>query len=278
MQTLSQIRELLNQRALSPKHRLGQNFLHDHNQLRKLVHAADLAPGELVLEVGPGTGTLTETLLESGVHVVACEIDQDMAAIIADHVKPRFPDRLNVLNVDMLATKHRLNDAVMQHLDRPFKLVANLPYQIASPLISSLLIDHAPHASTVPCVGMFITVQHEAAQRMTSETGTKEYGVLSVLCQTLARLETIARLSPGCFWPSPKVDSAMIAIHPLDREPVLDRQAFGAFLQQVFSRRRKQLGTIFGRDRNWPENIDPSQRPEQLAPSDLVRLFNSVNQ
>lgn len=276
MQTLSQIRELLAQRDLRPKHRFGQNFLHDHNQLRKLVSAADVQSGDLVLEVGPGTGTLTETLLEAGAQVVACEVDPDMAAIIAEHVAPRFPDRLSLVRADCLSSKHAIAGEVTAHLTRPFKLVANLPYQIASPLISSLLIDYSAQTCAALCLGLFITVQREAAERIVSAPRSKEYGVLSVLCQTFAAVETIARLSPGCFWPSPKVESAMITIRPCAQSAVADRREFGAFLQRLFGQRRKQLGGILGRDQVWPDGIQPLQRPEDLTVKQLGSLFRAV--
>ncbi len=275
MQTLSQIRELLAQRDLRPKHRFGQNFLHDQNQLRKLLAAAQVQAGELILEVGPGTGTLTETLLEAGARVVACEIDPDMAAIVAEHVAPRFADRLTLIRADCLSTKHELAPELAAQLTRPFKLVANLPYQIASPLLSTLLIDWAGPACATPCTGMFITVQREAAERIVSGPRTKEYGVLSVLCQTLAEVETIARLGPQCFWPAPKVDSAMIAIRPRREPGVADRRGFAAFVQRLFGSRRKQLGSILGRDCHWPAGVEPSQRPEELTAPQISELFDA---
>jgi len=278
VQTLSQIRELLAARDLRPKHRFGQNFLHDHNQLRKLVAAADAQPGELILEVGPGTGTLTETLLEAGSEVIACEVDPDMAGIIAEHVAPRFADRLTLIQTDCLSTKHELAPALTARLTRrPFKLVANLPYQIASPLISSLLIDYAAPNCSDPCTGLFITVQREAAERIVSGPRTREYGVLSVLCQTFAEVDTIARLSPGCFWPAPKVDSAMIAIRPRPNPAIADRRAFAAFLQRLFGQRRKQLGSTFGRGQPWPDGIQPTQRPEELSVGKVGALFAAVD-
>ncbi len=320
MQTLSQIRDLLAQRGLRPRHRFGQNFLHDQNQLRKLVAAAQVRPGDLILEVGPGTGTLTETLLEAGAEVIACEIDPDMAAIIREHVAPRNAHDessnrgvhsedessnrgmrragLTLIEGDILAGKHAIGAEVLKHLDRPFRLVANLPYDIASPLISTLLVEHAgieppqgrcgsapaassstggPASSSMrdqpPCIGLFITVQREAAQRLVSGPRTKEYGVLSVLCQTFAQVEVIARLSPECFWPAPKVESAMIAIRPVSEESISDRRAFAGFLQRLFRSRRKQLGSIFGRDRSWPAGIQPAQRPEDLTVGQIGLLF-----
>ncbi len=302
MQTLSQIRDLLAQRGLRPRHRFGQNFLHDQNQLRILVAAADVRAGDLVLEVGPGTGTLTETLLEAGADVVACEIDPDMAAIIRERLGPphahdessnrgvrshdessnrgvRHP-RLSLIEADILAGKHAIAPQVVSRLDRPFKLVANLPYQIASPLISTLLVEHADATaprgrggSLAPCTGLFITVQREAAERILSGPRRKEFGVLAVLCQTFAEVELISRLSPACFWPAPKVESAMIALRPRPSPEIADRRAFAAFLHTLFRSRRKQLGSIFGRDRDWPAGIQLTQRPEELSVGQISRLY-----
>ena len=136
MQTLNEIKGLLAQRGVRPRKRLGQHFLHDHNQLRRLVDAAALRPGDLVLEVGPGTGTLTEALLETGAEVVACEIDGVLASIVRD----RLGDRLCLIEGDCLGRGRRLAEALVAVLgDRPFTLVANLPYQVATRLIVALL-------------------------------------------------------------------------------------------------------------------------------------------
>ena len=124
MQTLGDIRSILAERGLHPKKALGQNFLHDQNQLRRLIDAAAVGPGDLVLEVGPGTGTLTETLVERGCEVVACELDRDMAAILED----RLGDRITLLREDCLGDQRTLSTGVDNALaGRPFSLVANLP-------------------------------------------------------------------------------------------------------------------------------------------------------
>lgn len=277
MQTLSEIRALLESRGVRPKHRFGQNFLHDQNQLRKLVAAADVRPDDLVLEVGPGTGTLSETLLEAGARLVACEIDDDMVAILESTLLPRHADRFTLLHADCLAGKRELNPIVLDALGRePFKLVANLPYDISSPLIATLLIHHAATDARPRCTGLFMTVQKEAADRIASPPGTREYGVLSILCQTLADVSFISRLSPTCFWPAPKVESAMIAIVPRSDAPVADRRGFADFLQRLFNQRRKQLGAILGRGRAWPNGVDPAMRPEALPIPALVALHRAV--
>ncbi len=266
MQTLSEIRMLLAERGLRPRRRVGQHFLHDKNQLMRLVAAAELEPGETVLEVGPGTGTLTEALLDAGADVVACEIDPDLAAILRD----RLGDRIRLIVGDCLRG-HALNpDLCAELAGRRFKLVANLPYDAASTLIAVLLGDHPG------CTGLFVTVQREVADRMLARPGTKVYGALSVLVGALADVRRIAVIPASCFWPAPEVESAMLAIRPRAGHGVEDPAALGRFATRLFSSRRKQLGTIFGRDRaDWPAGITPDLRPEALSPGQFVALLAS---
>jgi 16S rRNA (adenine1518-N6/adenine1519-N6)-dimethyltransferase len=301
VQTLSEIRQLLAERGLRPKHRLGQNFLHDKNQLLKLLDAAEVKPGDVVLEVGPGTGTLTSALLERGAEVIACEIDQDMAAIVADVFAEYIREpgsespvsserrtgtpRLAVIKGDALEKARRLNPQIVEAIGgRQFKLVANLPYQIASPLMTTLLIDCAPLDSrrrgndgTATCTGQFITIQKEVADRLLAQPSTKEYGPLTIIVQAFAEVSKIGTLSPSCFWPPPEVTSAMVAIVPKDNlMSSEDRRAFAQFVTQLFTKRRKQLGAILGRDFvNWPEGVLPQQRPEALTVTQLLELWRT---
>ena len=271
MQTLTEIRALLQARGATPRHRFGQNFLHDHNQLRRLVTRAGVTQGTRVLEVGPGTGTLTETLLEAGATVIACEIDPVMTAIVRDRVLPIADGRLHIVEGDCLDGKHLISAALVAAIearfgDASFLLVANLPYQAATPLMLNLLTS-VPH-----CIGLFVTIQREVADRLSAAPGSKEYGPLSVQAQLLARVDSFAVLPPSCFWPAPEVHSAFVAIERIDPPPTHDPIELGRFLQRVFSKRRKQLGSVLGRDGQWPTGIDPSMRPEQLTPQQLLAL------
>ena len=166
MQTLSEIRTILAERGLHPKKALGQNFLHDQNQLRRLLEAAEVGAGDLVLEVGPGTGTLTESLLERGCEVIACELDRDLAGILED----RLGDRITLIRDDCLADQRTLASAVEDALSgRRFSLVSNLPYGAASPLMSLL-------AARRDCLGQWVTIQREVADRLVAGPGSKAYG------------------------------------------------------------------------------------------------------
>ncbi len=269
MQTLSEIRTLLAERGLRPKRRLGQHFLHDQNQLAKLVEAAALEPGDLVLEVGAGTGTLTEALVEIGAEVVTCEIDRDLAAIIED----RLGDRVRLIRGDCLARPRGLHEDVRAALgDRPFKLVANLPYQIASVLICTLLTNYPR------CIGQFVTIQKEVADRLTARPGIKEYGAPSILVQVLATIDRVAVLKRTSFWPAPQVSSAMVRIESRRDHGLDDPAAFGQFLVQLFTKRRKQLGTILaGETIEWPAGIAPQLRPEAISPEQAVALWRACS-
>ena len=268
MQTLSEIRSILAERGLRPKRRLGQHFLHDKNILAKLVDAAELEPGELVLEVGSGTGTLTEALIEAGAKVVTCELDLDLASIIED----RFAARAQLVQGDCLDAHRRLNPKIVEVLaDRPFKLVANLPYQVASPLMCALLIDH-PNG-----IGQYITIQREVADRLLAQVGSKEYGPLSIIVGAFGEVNRITSVGATCFWPQPKVESAMVSIIPAPGSSALDttqqRQDFARFVTQLFTKRRKQLGSILGRDCEWPAGVTADLRPESLSVDRIVTLW-----
>jgi len=267
VQSLSDIRRLLEERGLRPDRRLGQNFLHDHRRIDRLIDASGVGRGSLVLEVGPGTGVMTEALLERGVELVCSELDRGLA----DLVEERLGDRLVLVRGDCLGGGRKLAPEVESALGgRPFTLVANLPYQAASPLMADLAMR--PGAR---CLGQFVTIQKEVADRLLAPPGTKAWGTLGVIVRAFAEVERIDVLPPGCFWPQPKVTSAMIAIRPIEPPAVdpADAEAFARFVTAVFGRRRKQLGSTLGRGGAWPEGVAPDLRPEALDASAFAELF-----
>ena len=274
MQTATQIRQLLEARGLSPRHALGQNFLIDHNLIKKLVDAAAVDPGDVVLEVGPGTGTLTEELLARGATVIAAELDRGLAAHLREHfaAQPRF----SLIEGDALETKRALAPAITAALaSRPFKLVANLPSAAATPIITTLLLNH-PN-----CTGLYVTIQKEVAERILAKPGTKDYGPLSIIAQLAATPKLIATLPLECFWPRPKVTSATISLErpgataPSSGGALPDLQAFADFTQSLFEKRRKQLGAVLGRAFPFPQGIDPTARAESLTIAQLLALYHA---
>ncbi len=283
-QTLSQIQQLLAAYGLHPKKRLGQNFLHDAHHMSRIVEAADIGPGDRVLEVGAGTGALSERLLEAGAELIASEIDADLEPLLRQRLAP-WADRVTLVMGDVLAGKRQLAPAVATALgDEPFKLVANLPYNIASPLLVNLALDWPRMRGGV------VMVQREVADRLTAAPGTpgspgrpgrpggpssrggRDYGPLGILIQATCQVKRLATLSPHCFWPSPQVESAVVQITRRARPLSDDLPALAALVQTLFQKRRKQIGSILGRDRITAAGLDPTRRPEQLALAELIDL------
>ncbi len=287
VQTLSEIRASLAARGIRPKHRYGQNFLHDGNQMARIIAAAQIVPDELVLEVGAGTGGLTQRLLDAGARVVAVEIDQRLEPILQEQLGNRG-DRVRLLIADVLASKHQINPQVIeaiQHTGRSrarrvegsprgpveFKLIANLPYNVGSPLLANLAIEDRVIRMTLAVV----LLQQEVVQRLTAPLGTKQYGPLGVLIQAMYEVQCIGTVGPSCFWPRPQVESAIVRLRRRAVPATDDPPALAETLQRLFSTRRKQVGTILGRDHHLPQGIDPTARPEDLTVEQIVTLSRS---
>jgi 16S rRNA (adenine1518-N6/adenine1519-N6)-dimethyltransferase len=266
VQSLTDIKELLEQRGLTPRKALGQNFLVDQNLLRRLVDAAQVQRDDLVLEIGPGTGALTDVLLDAGANVIACELDDALADLVAERYGSALPGRFTLIRGDCLVTKHTLNPDIDRVLaGRPFQLIANLPYGAASPVMVLL-------AARPDCLGQFVTIQREVAQRVMAKPNTRDYSELSILIQAMCDVRRIAHLPPECFWPRPKVRSEMLAITPRATPLTDDIAALSMLCRMLFTKRRKQVGTILGRDIDLPEDIAPTARPEQLTIEQLASL------
>jgi 16S rRNA (adenine1518-N6/adenine1519-N6)-dimethyltransferase len=276
-QTKHEIQALLSSAGTEPRYRFGQNFMIDQNLVRLVAEAGGLTPEDVVIEVGPGTGTLTEELLARAGRAIAVEIDRDLAKLLRE----RFVDRANftLIEGDALAGKHELNPELLAAIGptlaegRPVKLVANLPYNIASPLIIELLIAGVRLLA--------FTVQKEVALRLKAAAGSDDYGPLSVMTQMLARVEVLRTLPPQAFWPAPKIESALVR---LTRDDRLGGRAaaFSRFVQKLFSFRRKTLRKALAQAGYDAEAalaqtaLDGQVRPEVLDPGQLLRLAEAV--
>lgn len=274
MQTLTEIKSLLDSRALRPRHALGQNFLADHNLIRKLVDESGVHAGDTALEIGPGTGTLTEELLARGCRVIACELDPDLAALNRERLasKPNF----SLIEGDCLDGKAALNPEIVRAVGgptgAPFRLVANLPYGAASAVMAILAMDF-PN-----CLGQYVTIQREVGERLRAKPGTKDYGELGVVVQSVCDVKRIAALPPECFWPRPDVTSEMCAIvrRPVEQTLTRDPRRLSAMCRRLFTQRRKQIGTTLGRCFPFPTGIDPARRPEELSVSEIESLAQAA--
>jgi len=290
---LSEMREILTAHGIQLTKSLGQNFLHDANQLRRIVEAAELSEEDKVLEIGPGLGPLTELLLENAGEVLAIEMD----ARLVDFLCERFgtEERNADLLIDALASQpektsrttrssafHLLHDDALAFLKREprgwsdWKLVANLPYSVASPILVELA--QSPKRPE----RMVVTLQLEVAQRLMAQADDDDYGVLTLLVQLDYEPRDSFKIPPECFFPSPDVDSACVSLvrrtTPLLPENL--RPAFVKIVKRGFSQRRKMMLKLLKMD--WPKEkleaafaelkISPQERAEKLSLEQFVAL------
>jgi 16S rRNA (adenine1518-N6/adenine1519-N6)-dimethyltransferase len=293
MQTLSEIRALLGKAGLSPQRRFGQCFLHDRHYMDALLDLAEVPAGATVLEVGPGTGSLTEELLERARDVVAVEIDRGLSAVLRRRFGRR--DDFVLVEGDVLAGKHELSPAVAEQLSPAAHMVSNLPYNIATPLISQCLIDTwrrriAGEQAYAGFDRLTFTVQHEVAQRLIAPPGSGAYGIVSVLVPLLGDAYPGAVLPPTAFWPRPKVDSQMLRIdfngHKAGRVPDVDLLL--TVTQLAMGQRRKKLRSA-ARRRGSPilpavleqamerAGVDPDARSGEIPPEKYAELAQAVS-
>ena len=288
-QTTAYLKHLFEQVGFGIDASRGQNFLVDLNLVDLVVREAGIGPRDIVLEVGTGTGVLTERIAKVAARVVTAEIDPRLAQLARD----RLIDATNVELVegDALAAKHRMAPTLLAAVEAAralsptgdFLLVANLPYCVATPVISNLLALPAPFASAT------VTVQREMAERMTAKGGDPGYNGLSVWIGAQCDASIIRILPPNVFWPRPKVDSAIvrIVVDPARRATIADLGRFHSFVRDLFCHRRKLLRGVLVRmaggkgESGVRETIDgiyatlglpPDARAEDIPAAGLVRL------
>jgi len=268
---LSEIKQILASSDIRPTKSLGQNFLHDGNQVRRIVKAAELQASDKVLEIGPGLGSLTEMLLAEASEVLAIEKDRRL--------------------VEFLQRRHAgVSDLILQHNDAleflrresrdwsDWKLVASLPYSVASPILVELAqADRCPER-------MIATLQLEVARRLIAKPGEEDYGLLTLLIRLRYEPAGWFKIRASCFFPAPDVDSACVTLirHP---EPVLNRkqtEAFTRIVKRSFSQRRKIMFKLLKED--WPEEklrsafdalqLSSQIRAEALSLEQFIHLTN----
>ncbi|NES14224.1 MULTISPECIES: 16S rRNA (adenine(1518)-N(6)/adenine(1519)-N(6))-dimethyltransferase RsmA [Micromonospora] len=274
----AEIRELAARLGVTPTKKLGQNFVHDPNTVRRIVTTAGLAPDDVALEVGPGLGSLTLALLPVAAHVHAVELDPKLAAALPE-TAARFagPDaaRLTVHPADALRiTAAELADPA------PTALVANLPYNVAVPVVLHLLAE-------LPTLRHgLVMVQKEVADRLVADPGSKVYGVPSVKLAWYARSRAAGKVPPNVFWPVPNVDSGLVAFTRREPpRPDVPREAVFAVVDAAFAQRRKTLraalaGWAGGADRAaealTAAGVDPGARGEALTVEQFTAIAASA--
>ncbi len=287
MQTKQQIQQLLVLAGVRPNKRLGQNFLIDLNLIEKLVDSANIGNDDIVLEVGCGTGSLTQAIAEKAGKTIAVELDKALAKIAVRELAKA--ENVEVIKVDVLESKHTINRVVTGAIESArkscagrFLLVANLPYNVASAVMLNLIFG--------PTVteGMYVTVQKEVADRMAATPGSGDYGTLSIFMGATGDVKRERVLRPTVFWPQPQVDSVMVSFvrRAENVKRIHNMELFSQVVKLFMGHRRKMLKscTKFTAGKlveihNWPQIfeqscIDPHNRPEQLSPEEYIAMSN----
>jgi len=285
-QTVSYLTRRFKEVGLNPNARHGQNFLIDLNLIELLAKSAHLTPDDVVLEIGTGTGSLTALLAAEAAQVITVEIDGHLHQMAREELEAF--DNITMLRQDALKNKNHFDPRVLDAIDHGvnsvdggvLKLVANLPYNVATPIISNLL-----RCDIVPA-SMTVTIQKELADRILAQPNSKDYGALSVWIQSLCDVELVRVMSPGVFWPRPKVESAILHLEhrPDKRASIPDTEFFHQFVRSMFFHRRKFLRSVaisaFKNELSKPEvdqvlsrmELGPDARTEQLNVTQMQQL------
>lgn len=273
--------EILQKYQFTFQKKFGQNFLIDTHVLDKIIRAAEITKEDMVIEIGPGIGTMTQYLAEAARKVVAVEIDRNLIPILSDTLSGY--ENVTVINEDILKVDVR-KLAEEENGGRPVKVVANLPYYITTPIIMGLFEAH------VPVESITVMVQKEVADRMQTGPGNKDYGALSLAVQYYAKPYIVANVPPNCFMPRPKVGSAVIRLTRHDRPPVevKDERLMFDIIRASFNQRRKTLANGLNNSdklhlskENITEAIEslgkgPGVRGEALSLEEFARLSNKI--
>lgn len=284
-QTKTVLRHTLAAAGIAPRKRYGQHFLIDRNLTRKLIDAAELDAADCVLEVGAGTGSLTSELARIAGRVVAVEIDAELSRLAGTHLAEL--GNVTLIRTDALENKSTIAPTLRSAVARartetrgPLKMVANLPYDIATPLVLNLLLGDLPFQR------LCFTVQAEVADRFLAGPDTGAYGPVGVITQVMASGRRICKVSRRAFWPVPKVDSAMLCldVRSASEVPIADPSAFAGFVRSFFRHRRKTI-THTARRRDDAEQVlaaiatvglEPAARPENVSVRHWTDLFRAV--
>ena len=275
--------EILQKYQFSFQKKFGQNFLIDTHVLDKIIRAAEITKEDMVLEIGPGIGTMTQYLAEAAGKVIAVEIDRNLIPILSETLS--MYDNVRIINEDVLKLDIR-KLAEEENQGRPIKVVANLPYYITTPIIMGLF------EGQVPVESITVMVQKEVADRMQTGPGSKDYGALSLAVQYYAKPYIVANVPPNCFMPRPKVGSAVIRLTRHDTPPVQvkDEGLMFEIIRASFNQRRKTLANGLNNSSrlSYPKEViaeaveklgkGPSIRGEALTLEEFARLSDILSE
>ncbi len=270
--TRTEVKNLLLKYEIHPKKSLGQNFVVEPNTIRQIIKLADLGPADFVIEVGPGLGSLTLALLESCEHVTAVEVDDVLVKILKETTGDQTGNKLRIIHADVMTLDLK---QVLEERSNHWNLVANLPYNIAVPMICDFL-EKAPLISK-----MTVMVQREVAERMIAKVGDKAYGLPSVKIEYFAEAKIIADIPPTVFIPKPRVESSIVQIVRRDN-PIIseDYEILFSLIKSAFRHRRKMLRSslkgILSTDDFTATEIDPTKRAENLTLKEWELLTKQI--
>jgi 16S rRNA (adenine1518-N6/adenine1519-N6)-dimethyltransferase len=279
--TITEVKALLNNKQLAPLKSLGQNFLVDRHFLDKIVKTGDLSRDDLVLEIGPGLGGLTERLAAAAGQVIAVEYDRGLFAFLQETMGEQ--PNLTLINQDFLTVD--LERTIAGRSTQNYKVIANLPYYITTPIIFKLL------ESQINWKQLIFLVQKEVAARIGAKAGTKEYGALTVMLNLYGTAQIVCTVPKGVFYPAPKVNSAVLKLTP--GQTTIDWELYPLVQQVVqaaFGQRRKTMLNALTHARVWPGEkaalqefllnlgIDPGQRGETITASTYLKLARELQQ
>ena len=271
--SITKIKEILNNYNIPVKKKFGQNFLIDSNVVKKIVNTANVDKETIVIEIGPGLGSMTEELCQKANKVICFEIDHDMVNVLTNELNY---NNLTIVEKDFLKVN------ICDYLENKMRtiVVSNLPYYITTPIISSLIKEKKVSE-------IYVMVQDEVASRLTSGPGTKDYGSLSVLMSYYFECKYEFKVSRNCFYPSPNVDSGIVSMKKIQRDCGLNNEdKFARFVQDIFENRRKTLINNIIRkypvERTKMEDIlgkmgyDISVRSEKLSLYDMISIYKEI--
>lgn len=276
--SIIQLREYFNEKGFHPKKQFGQNFLVDKNYIKIMLDAANPQPHDLLLEIGPGGGILTRALIATSLPVISVEIDDKLVAMATEMIGT--PENWTLIHTDVMSKKSEIHPLVLNKIkeinSHSVKCVANLPYAIITPFLITLL------SSVRQLESFTVLIQEEIADKICSPTGSKSYGILSVIMNVWGDCTILKKVPHQAFWPQPNVTSAIVHIKKNEKNSELNYFEFSQFIKNLFLHRRKKVTQQMKNYFPNPEEIltefkvSLDARPENISPEIWKNIFQKT--